>query len=116
MELIVFFFSGLASLLVIIVISGQALITFTFPKQEKTINYYLIKDFASCSVLFIAIPLIIVTKNQKMQNYFWHHLKQNQLVVSLMDLYLASRGVQHNKVGTTVYSIECYRLNGTTRF
>ena len=63
--------------MVIFVISGLAFITFLFPQKEKTQNYYLAKDLFSCSILYVAIPLTIVKKNMKMQNYFLHYLKNN---------------------------------------
>jgi hypothetical protein len=63
--------------MVIFVISGLAFITYGFPQQEKTQDYYLAKDLFSCSILFVVIPLIIVKKNQKMQNYFVVILKSN---------------------------------------
>jgi hypothetical protein len=36
-----------------------------------------VKDLLSCLILFIVIPVIIVKKNDKMQKYILHHLKNN---------------------------------------
>ena len=55
--------TGLASLLVVAVISGLAAVTFWFPQKEKSQNYYLTKDLINCSVLFVAIPLVVVKNN-----------------------------------------------------
>ena len=73
--------------MVIFVISGLAFITFLLPPQEKTQNYYLAKDMFSCSILFVAIPLTIVKKNMKMQNYFVHYLKNNQYYSRLIQVF-----------------------------
>ena len=70
--------------MVIFVISGLAFITFLLPPQEKTQNYYLAKDLFSCSILFVAIPLTIVKKNMKMQNYY---LKNNPYYARLIQVF-----------------------------
>lgn len=71
--------TGLASLLVVAVISGLAAVTFWFPQKEKSQNYYLTKDLINCSVLFVAIPLVVVKNNEKMQKYILNVLRNHRL-------------------------------------
>ena len=92
-------------MLVVTVISGLAAVTFWFPQREKTQNYYLTKDLIICSVLFVAIPLVVVKKNDKMQKYILNVLRNHRIGHFLTEFSLKLRR-RTNKV-TAVNVIRC---------
>jgi len=69
--------TGLLSLLIVAVISGQTIFQFVLPVNKDT--FHLIKDFTTNLILFVLLPLLLIVCNKNMSKFILQIISESKI-------------------------------------